>query len=103
MANGSELYRIFKLGEQGYLLENDDYRSKRVAYLVNDMGAFAVPNNPDLSKYVVGSMGSPTVELFVASYKEKTGVSIDYNIVDDGYDVGFAFTTDYAGDGLYCR
>ena len=69
IANNSEIYKIMKLGQNGYILDSANKNSLWVASLINDYQVYA--NTTDYidvagNSYVVGAIGGPTLELVAA-------------------------------------
>ena len=61
-----ELYNIFKLKEEGYLLNDEHPNSRVVVGLIKEYGNFA--NLNDYNGCVVGAIGGPTLELLKAAW-----------------------------------
>lgn len=61
------LYKKFKLGQDGYILNSENPNIDAVAYLITDFADFA---NKDAiyGSYVEGAMGGPTLELMCAGW-----------------------------------
>ena len=100
-ANASSVYKIFKLGASGYTLNSSYNNSLAVANLVNNYGAYASPTNSKITSYVVGAIGGPTIELFVAAYKAKVGTNIPIGTSTYGYTVNGTYFQKITNDGFY--
>ena len=66
----NSVYNLFKLGQEGYTLVNEQMTSKYVAFLISNYTDYA-DTTASYKEYVVGSIGAPTIELFAASYNAK--------------------------------
>ena len=105
IANMSSVYSIFKLGQSGYTLNSSYANSLAVANLVNNYGIYASPTEWTNSEkeYIVGAIGGPTIELFVAAYQEKVGTNIPFGISTYGYNIDGSYFKSIQNDQFYCN
>ncbi len=61
------LYKKFKLGQDGYILDSTKANSDAVAYLITKYANFA-NKTEKYSSYVEGAIGAPTIELLAAGW-----------------------------------
>ena len=61
------LYKKFKLGQDGYVLDAANASSNAVAYLLTDFANFA-NTTASYASYVEGAIGGPTIELMCAGW-----------------------------------
>ena len=100
-----ELYKIFKLGQDGYALKENSNSSMLVANsFTNEFQIIAnknvyIDNNGE--SYVVGAIASPTLEMVVAGYEEKTGVSLNLQATEAGYIINGTNCLRIEGDGFF--
>ena len=69
-----DLYNIFKLGQEGYTLNKNYEGSLATAEVVTKYMTFANTTdyiNKDGKSYVIGAIGTPTIELLAAGYNAK--------------------------------
>ena len=95
------LYKKFKLGQDGYVLDAANASSSNaVAYLLTNFANFA--NTTDYGSNVVGAIGGPTIELLAAGWNAKVGTPTLTITTDTyGYRISDNYKETVTSDGLY--